>query len=131
MTRGAGAASDVARRRGRRHVGRRDGGRRSLARATPDERQWNQGGDRGSGHRVPLEVSGVILSHILMDVKPRTLTLVAAALLLAPVAHGQSKKPNILILWGDDIGYWNLSAYNQGMMGYRTPNIDRIAKEGV
>ena len=42
-----------------------------------------------------------------------------------------SKKPNILILWGDDIGYWNISAYNQGMMGYKTPNIDRIAKEGA
>jgi uncharacterized protein YuzE len=42
-----------------------------------------------------------------------------------------TKKPNILILWGDDIGYWNVSAYNQGMMGYRTPNIDRIAKEGA
>jgi len=41
------------------------------------------------------------------------------------------KKPNILILWGDDIGYWNISAYNQGMMGYKTPNIDRIAKEGT
>ena len=40
-------------------------------------------------------------------------------------------KPNIVIIWGDDIGYWNVSAYNQGMMGYRTPNIDRIAKEGA
>jgi len=40
-------------------------------------------------------------------------------------------KPNILVIWGDDIGYWNISAYNQGMMGYRTPNIDRIAKEGA
>ena len=40
-----------------------------------------------------------------------------------------SKKPNILILWGDDIGYWNISAYNQGMMGYKTPNIDRIARK--
>ncbi|PWJ35016.1 arylsulfatase [Sediminitomix flava] len=39
-------------------------------------------------------------------------------------------KPNILVIWGDDIGYWNISAYNQGMMGYRTPNIDRIGKEG-
>jgi arylsulfatase len=43
----------------------------------------------------------------------------------------QAKKPNILIIWGDDIGYWNISAYNQGMMGYKTPNIDRIAKEGA
>src|SRR5450755_1685932 len=42
-----------------------------------------------------------------------------------------AKKPNILILWGDDIGYWNVSMNNQGMMGYKTPNIDRIAKEGA
>jgi arylsulfatase len=41
------------------------------------------------------------------------------------------KKPNILIIWGDDIGYWNISAYSKGMMGYRTPNIDRIAREGI
>ncbi|MDN5940241.1 MAG: arylsulfatase [Nitrospira sp.] len=44
---------------------------------------------------------------------------------------GAGKKPNIVVLWGDDIGYWNVSAYNQGMMGYKTPNIDRIAKEGA
>jgi len=43
----------------------------------------------------------------------------------------QSKKPNILILWGDDIGMWNISHYSKGMMGYQTPNIDRVAKEGV
>ncbi len=42
-----------------------------------------------------------------------------------------TKKPNILILWGDDIGIWNISHFSRGMMGYRTPNIDRIAKEGV
>jgi arylsulfatase len=40
-------------------------------------------------------------------------------------------KPNILIIWGDDIGQFNVSANNQGMMGYKTPNIDRIAKEGA
>src|SRR5512135_3662259 len=40
-------------------------------------------------------------------------------------------KPNILILWGDDIGFWNISHNNRGMMGYRTPNIDRIAEEGL
>jgi hypothetical protein len=43
----------------------------------------------------------------------------------------QQRKPNILIIWGDDIGWYNISAYNMGMMGYRTPNIDRIAKEGA
>jgi arylsulfatase A-like enzyme len=41
------------------------------------------------------------------------------------------KKPNILIIWGDDIGWSNVSAYNLGIMGYRTPNIDRIAQEGA
>lgn len=41
------------------------------------------------------------------------------------------KKPNILVIFGDDIGYWNISAYNRGMMGYQTPNIDRIADEGA
>ena len=46
-------------------------------------------------------------------------------------AKADSKKPNILIIWGDDIGGFNISAYNQGMMGYKTPNIDRIAKEGA
>ncbi len=40
-------------------------------------------------------------------------------------------KPNILVIWGDDIGWFNISAYNDGMMGYKTPNIDRIAKEGI
>ncbi|XXS02006.1 sulfatase-like hydrolase/transferase [Sorangium sp. So ce426] len=40
-------------------------------------------------------------------------------------------KPNVLILWGDDIGVWNVSFHSRGMMGYRTPNIDRIAEEGL
>jgi arylsulfatase A-like enzyme len=42
-----------------------------------------------------------------------------------------SDKPNILVIWGDDIGITNVSAYSNGLMGYRTPNIDRIAREGV
>ena len=50
---------------------------------------------------------------------------------LAQGASAEGKKPNILIIWGDDIGYWNVSAYSHGMMGFRTPNIDRIAKEGA
>ena len=65
-----------------------------------------------------------------MTIFTRILAVVFAAALSAP-AFGQAKKPNILVLWGDDIGYWNLSVYNQGMMGYKTPNIDRIAKEGA
>ncbi|AKF04914.1 Choline-sulfatase [Sandaracinus amylolyticus] len=47
--------------------------------------------------------------------------------------HGEKKsdKPNILVIWGDDIGITNLSCYSDGLMGYRTPNIDRLAKEGM
>lgn len=47
------------------------------------------------------------------------------------VASAQQKKPNILVIWGDDIGIWNISNNNRGVMGYQTPNIDRIAREGV
>ncbi|MEZ4412043.1 MAG: arylsulfatase [Gemmatimonadales bacterium] len=67
---------------------------------------------------------------------PLTLALVAS-LALTPAAHAQKAakkpggKPNILVIWGDDIGYWNISAYNLGQMGYKTPNIDRIAREGA
>jgi len=43
----------------------------------------------------------------------------------------QQQRPNILVIWGDDIGTWNISYNNRGMMGYQTPNIDRIAKEGI
>jgi arylsulfatase len=47
------------------------------------------------------------------------------------VATQGQRKPNILVIWGDDIGITNLSCYSDGLMGYRTPNIDRIAKEGM
>ncbi|MCI0363066.1 MAG: arylsulfatase [Phycisphaerales bacterium] len=65
-----------------------------------------------------------------------TLTIVAICM-LAPAlpAHAQQTpapgKPNILIIWGDDIGTTNVSAYSDGLMGYTTPNIDRIANEGL
>ena len=49
----------------------------------------------------------------------------------AQAQAASTKKPNILVIFGDDIGYWNVSAYNQGMMHYKTPNIDRIAHEGA
>src|SRR6476469_8570864 len=72
-----------------------------------------------------------------------TSTLVAAATLAspafaqqappaAPMATGQpGRKPNILVIFGDDIGQTNVSAYSFGLMGYKTPNIDRIAREGM
>jgi arylsulfatase A-like enzyme len=46
-------------------------------------------------------------------------------------AQKQTSKPNIVIIWGDDIGQSNVSAYSHGLMGYQTPNIDRVAKEGM
>ncbi len=58
------------------------------------------------------------------------LTVFALVVLMLQPAAAQ-KKPNILVIWGDDIGWSNISAYNLGMMGYKTPNIDRIAKEGA
>src|SRR5580704_874987 len=64
----------------------------------------------------------------------RTVCLSALASLACatvPPASAQPQKPNILVIMADDIGYWNISAYNRGMMGYRTPNIDRIANEGA
>lgn len=66
------------------------------------------------------------LSHI-------ALAMAAAAMLSGAsfAAHANSSKPNILVLWGDDIGEYNISAYNMGQMGYRTPNIDSLAKEGA
>jgi len=57
--------------------------------------------------------------------------LFATVLLATALPAAAQKQPNILVLWGDDIGTWNISHNNRGMMGYRTPNIDRIADEGV
>jgi arylsulfatase len=59
--------------------------------------------------------------------------LAAVVLMLAEPVQAQQagKQPNILVIWGDDIGIYNISAYNLGVMGYKTPNIDRLAKEGA
>jgi arylsulfatase len=59
------------------------------------------------------------------------MTTTAVAPAKAADAPKQQKKPNILIIWGDDIGEFNISAYNMGQMGYKTPNIDSIAKTGA
>ncbi|MDJ0992436.1 MAG: arylsulfatase [Dinoroseobacter sp.] len=66
----------------------------------------------------------------------RILFAAIGSLALASSAFAQTdgqaqEKPNILVIWGDDVGWSNVGAYNMGMMGYRTPNIDRIAKEGM
>ena len=81
---------------------------------------------------IPVESTQVNKEE---NMKTKVVHLLAVIVLgltfIAGPAFAADKKPNILIIWGDDIGYWNVSAYNQGMMGYKTPNIDRIAKEGA
>ena len=68
-----------------------------------------------------------------MKPKPnwKYLALALGLALIGSAAQAADKKPNILIIWGDDIGWFNVSMNNQGMMGYKTPNIDRLAKEGA
>ena len=66
----------------------------------------------------------------------RSMFMVAAilavlAFIAGPVSAAEAKKPNILVIWGDDIGQSNISTYTHGVMGYKTPNIDRIAEQGM
>src|SRR5210317_1111890 len=61
----------------------------------------------------------------------RLVRAVALAALFVPFAAQAEDKPNILVIWGDDIGQSNISAYTMGLVGYQTPNIDRIADEGL
>ncbi len=62
----------------------------------------------------------------------RALVVVVATLAaVATASNGQAKKPNILVIFGDDIGQTDISAYSMGLMGFHTPNIDRIAREGM
>jgi arylsulfatase len=62
---------------------------------------------------------------------PLLLALSVLSLIFSSNVVAANGKPNILIIWGDDIGIFNISAYNDGVLGYRTANIDRIAKEGM
>jgi len=61
----------------------------------------------------------------------RFLGILLTGVLLGATAQAQTDKPNILVVWGDDVGQSNISAYTHGLVGYKTPNIDRIANEGV
>lgn len=63
--------------------------------------------------------------------RAKLIAAVALTCLVGAPASAQEEKPNILVIWGDDIGQSNISAYTMGLMGYRTPNIDRLANEGM
>lgn len=70
---------------------------------------------------------GIILRNQMFQ----KVSVVFCAAVMATQVAATTDKPNFLIIWGDDVGWMNTSAYNRGMMGYRTPNIDRIASEGA
>jgi len=65
-----------------------------------------------------------------MKARHRFVILLTALCGLVPAARA-ADRPNVLVIWGDDVGMWNVSAYHRGMMGGSTPNIDRIAREGM
>ena len=73
--------------------------------------------------KIMSAIRGILLGSFALA------TVVVAA--NGPVAAQQSQKPNIVVIWGDDIGLSDVSAYSRGLMGFQTPNIDRVAKEGV
>ena len=97
--------------------------------------------NKQSGARTPASSNESVLSR--RNILLGTSTLVATAAMTsgalaqaqtaapATPAAASGRKPNILVIFGDDVGQTNLSAYSFGVMGYRTPNIDRIAKEGM
>ena len=62
---------------------------------------------------------------------PLALAMMAAVAMPASPASAQAKKPNIVVIMGDDIGIWNIGAYSRGMMAGKTPNLDKIAAEGM
>ena len=71
-----------------------------------------------------------MFEKVLALIKKNNLLVLLIAILMVTSVFAQ-KKPNILVIWGDDIGQSNVSAYTHGLVGYQTPNIDRIAKEGM
>ena len=99
-----------------------------MSKDTPDKKlQESQQSSRFSRRNMLLTGSSILAAAGLQSAAPIT---TAQGQQPAPAA-GAGGPPNILVIMADDVGYWNISAYNQGMMGYRTPNIDRIAREGA
>lgn len=91
--------------------------------ANPENETVSTPDPKGVSRRSVLATSGLLAPL------PAFGTLVGTQKALAQVASGT--RPNILVIWGDDIGWQNVSAYGMATMGYRTPNIDRIGREGI
>src|SRR5215471_20805868 len=79
----------------------------------------------------PGERSGPVMVKTIVGSCRRIVLSVFVMALCCAGLLAEAKKPNIIVFWGDDIGQSNISAYSRGMMGYPTPNIDRVAKEGM
>jgi arylsulfatase A-like enzyme len=92
---------------------------RLLIDAESSPEQWE------TGRKKPLKRTNLVEFGLAV------LTVAATLLGAAGTAQAQAKKPNILVIMTDDVGVWNISAYHRGLMGGRTPNIDRIANEGA
>jgi hypothetical protein len=87
--------------------------------------------DKASGSKEPLEITsnGRVVMNFGRNIW--SALVIAVTVSAAPAAAQQPQKPNILVIMADHVGYWNISAYNRCMMGYHTPNIDRIANDGA
>jgi hypothetical protein len=86
------------------------------------------------GRRLPASFgrpTGTQTMRVIRNIWLGPLALLAAVAVVSAPAAAQQQRPNIVIIWGDDIGLSDVSAYSQGLMGFHTPNIDRIAREGV
>jgi arylsulfatase A-like enzyme len=94
------------------------------------EASLNETEDRALSRRNILLGSSALVAAATMTSGALGQAQKAAPAPTAPVAPS-GRKPNILVIWGDDIGIANISAYSGGLMGYETPNIDRIAREGL
>jgi arylsulfatase len=93
-----------------------------------------------SGHGDKSNLKSTVLNRRNILLAGTTIAAATAIATASPLEVAQAQqqpaapsrqKPNILVIFGDDIGLTNISAYSMGLMGYRTPNIDRIAKEGM
>ena len=81
--------------------------------------------------KVGLSRRDMLLSSASVLAAAGAATMASTSTASAQTKPPSGKKPNILMIWGDDVGWNNPSCYNRGMMGYKTPNIDRIANEGA
>jgi len=94
-------------------------------------------GSKDTGEDAPSRRNILLGTSALVAAAALTSGAFAQAQKVAPAAPGPApaapsgRRPNILVIFGDDIGQTNISAYSFGLMGYKTPNIDRIAREGM